>query len=86
MVQAAELFSRDVDQPAHASLTEWRGSRDGDSDISPQRHEGHEGFGNYYISISYFVLFATSWLSVCFDFDCASAVKTASEDPKWPAL
>jgi hypothetical protein len=26
-----------------------------------EAHEGHEGFGDYYISISYFVLFATSF-------------------------
>jgi hypothetical protein len=31
-------------------------------------HEGHEGFGNYYISISYFVLFATFVVKSLFRF------------------
>ena len=41
-------------EEGRVARTEKRNSK-----FDHEAHEGHEGFGNYYISISYFVLFAT---------------------------
>jgi hypothetical protein len=69
--------------PAFAGMTEraFRLYR-GQAPIFEGAHEGHEGFGNYYISISYFVLFASFVVKCLFRF----RLRFAALGPLRPAV